>query len=88
MPMLASAMSGLARHGRRVLGLLEKRDDAVGLVDMHDAEAGRLQPRHLDAADRDVGAVLDVLLQHQLVVHLVDVVAGQDDDVFAGRSPR
>ena len=38
--------------------------------------------RHLEAADGDVGACVDVLLEHQLVVHLVDVVAGQDDDVF------
>ena len=58
------------------------------LVDMHDAEAGRLHARHFEAADGDVGAGVDVLPQHQLVVHLVDVVAGQDDHVFAGRSPR
>ena len=38
--------------------------------------------RHFEAADRDVGAGVDVLAQHQLVVHLVDVVAGQDDHVF------
>ena len=45
---------------------------------MHDAEADGLHPRHLEAADGDVGALVDVLLQHQLVVHLVDVVAGED----------
>ena len=49
------------------------------LVDMHDAEAGRLHARHLEAADGHVGAGVDVLLEHQLVVHLVDVVAGEDD---------
>ena len=57
-------------------------------VDMHDAEAGRLHARHLEAADGHVGAGVDMLLEHQLVVHLVDVVAGEDDDDSAGRSSR
>ena len=72
---------GLVGHAGRVLGLLEEGDDAVVAVDMHDAEAGRLHARHLEAADRHVGAAVDVLLQHQLVVHRVDVIAGEDDDV-------
>ena len=55
-------------------------------VDVHHAEAGRLHARHLEAADGDVGAGVDVLPQHQLVVHLVDVVAGEDDHVFRARS--
>ena len=49
---------------------------------MHDAEGARLGDRHLDAGDGDVGAVVDVLHQHALVVHLVDVVAGEDDEVL------
>ena len=57
-------------------------------VDVHDAEAARLRARHLDAADRHVRALLDVLLQHRLVVHLVDVVAGEHDDVLRVRSSR
>ena len=72
---------GLAQHGRRILRLLEERDDAVAVVDMHHAESGRLHPRHLDAADGHIGVLLDVLLQHLFVVHLVDVIAGQDDHV-------
>ena len=48
------------------------------VVDVHHAEAGGLHARHLEAADGHVGAGVDVLLQHQLVVHLVDVVAGED----------
>ena len=51
----------LVRHAGRVGGLLEEISDAVAGVNRHDAEAARLQPRHLDAADRDVGAALDVL---------------------------
>ena len=42
MPMLAQRHVGLAGHARRVLGLLEEGDDAVLLVDVHDAEARRL----------------------------------------------
>jgi hypothetical protein len=37
--------------------------------------------RDLDGADRDVGAALGVLGEHQAVVHLVNVVAGQDQYV-------
>ena len=49
---------------------------------MHDAERGRLAERNLETADGDVGALLHVLREHLLVVHLVDVIARQDDDVF------
>jgi glycogen phosphorylase len=51
------------------------------LVDRHHAEGGRLVARHLDAADGALAAVRHVVGQHQRVVHLVDVVAGQHDDV-------
>ena len=54
------------------------------LVHRHDAEAGGLHARDLDAADGDVGVELAMLLQHRLVVHLVDVVAGEQDDVAGG----
>jgi hypothetical protein len=52
------------------------------VVDVHHAEAGRLLARHLDARDRRVGAAQHVAPQHLAVVHLVDVVAGHDQDVF------
>ena len=70
---------GLAGDAGRVGGLLDEGGDHVLLVDVHHAEAGGLHARHLEAADGDVGVLVDVLLQHQLVVHLVDVVAGEDD---------
>ena len=66
----------------RVGGLLDERGDVVVLVHGHNAEADRLHPRHFEAGDGDVRAGLAMLLQDQLVVHLVDVVAGQDDHVF------
>lgn len=49
---------------------------------MHDAEADRFHTRYFQAADGDVGAGIDVLLQHPFIVHLIDVVAGKNDHVF------
>ena len=69
---------GLVRHARRVGRLFQKTDDPVLGVDMHHAKGGGFHARHLEAADGDVGGSVDVLRQHQLVVHLVDVVARQD----------
>jgi hypothetical protein len=61
---------------------LDERHDTVARVDMHDAQPGRVGSRHFDAGDRDVGAIVDVLDEHALVVHLVDVIAGDDDQVL------
>ena len=47
-----------------------------------DAEARRVLDRHLEAGDRRRGAALAMEAQHARVVHLVDVVAGEDDDVL------
>ena len=79
-------MSGPVGHARRIRGLLQEGDQPVlSAVHgcMHDAEAARLGMRGtLQAADGDVGARLHMLLQHGLVIHLIDVVAGQEDDVL------
>ena len=72
---------GLARHRRRLGRLLDERGDVALLVDRHDAEGTRLGARHLDAADGARAAVHDVVGQHHRVVHLVDVVAGEHEDV-------
>lgn len=74
-------MSGLPGIGE-IGGLFHEVDDPAGLVHVHHAEARRLRARDLDAADGHVGAGGDVLLQHDLVVLLVDVVAGENDDVL------
>ena len=73
---------GIAWDTRRIGRLLDEVDDLVLVVDMHDAEADGFHARHFKAADRDLGARIDVLLQHPFIVHLVDVVAGEDDHVF------
>ena len=72
----------IAWDARRIGGLFQERHDAVRLVDGHHAEAGRLHPRHFETADGHVGARVDVLPQHDLIIHLVDMISGQDDDVF------
>ena len=73
---------GPVRHAGRVVRLLDEVLDAVLAVDPHHPEGHRLLARHLDAAHRHVGPGPDVLLEHRPVVHLVDVVAGQHDDVL------
>ncbi len=69
----------IVRHGRRVEGLFHEVQDTILGVHVHDPEAGGLPAGHLDTGDGHVGPLLDVLLQHRLVVHLVDVIARQHD---------
>ena len=42
----------------------------------------RFRARHFQAGDGDVRALIAMLAQHQFVIHLVDMVARQDDHVF------
>src|SRR6266851_9198438 len=49
---------------------------------MHDPKATGLAAWHLLAANRHVRALLDVLLQHELIIHLVDVISGEQYDKF------
>ncbi len=73
---------GVVGHARRLGRFLQEVDDAVVGVDIHHPEAGGLRPRHLQAAHGHVRAGLDMLHQHGLVIHLVDVVTGQQHDEF------
>jgi hypothetical protein len=73
--------SAAPRHRRRIGRLLLKRQDAVGGIDMHDPKTAGLAARNLETADGDVGALLDMLLQHGFEIHFVNVIAGQDDDI-------
>ncbi len=52
------------------------------LVDGHDAETGSLGARDLETADSHVGSLVDMLLQHRFVIHLVDMIASQQHDEF------
>ena len=74
-------MPRLARSAR-LPGLLLPFDDLVVVVQGEDAEAVRLADRDALDGDRHVGALTPVLLHERLVVHLVDVVARQDDHIL------
>ena len=62
-------------------GLFLKPDDAPVPVGFDDTELlGGFRGGNFDGGDGDVGAGIDVLLKHSGVVHLVDVIAGKDED--------
>ena len=75
----------------RLARLLLPLDHLVVLVEPQDAEAVRFTDRDALHRDGHVRALAAVLLHERLVVHLVDVVAGQDDHgvrVGAARAAR
>ncbi len=49
---------------------------------MHHTEAGCIHARHFQTADGNIRARIHMLLEHVFVIHLVDMVAGQDDHIF------
>ncbi len=66
-----------------LLGLLLPLDDPVGLVEGEDAHPRRLGERDAPDGDGHVGPAAAVGRDERLVIHLVDVVAGQDDHEVA-----
>ena len=76
---------GMVGHGGRVGGLLDEAGDPPAAVDPHHAEPLGLGPRHGQAGDRQVGPVVAVGVDHPRIVHLVDMIARQDDRVAGGR---
>jgi hypothetical protein len=78
-----------AHRGKVALGLLRlllPLDDAVGVVHAEDAHPAGVGERHAPDRDGHVRPVAPVRLDERLVVHLVDVVAGEDDDGVGGRA--
>ena len=71
----------MVRHARWSRRLLDEIDDAPLFVDVHHAEAARFLARHREAAHAAWIALGHVVGQHECVVHLVDVVSGEHDDV-------
>ncbi len=65
-----------------VLGFSTKPVTSPLRGDLDDAEVGDLVGGDGEGGDGDVGAGVRVLLLHAGVVHLVDVVAGEDEDVL------
>ena len=62
--------------------LFDKVNDLAVVVDSHHTESGGLGPRDLDAAHGTFGTASDMVLQHQRVVHFVDMIARQHHDVL------
>src|SRR5208283_2707934 len=75
------AMGSLVRRLLGLGGLLLKANDAPILIGFEDTELlGGLSDGDSDGGDGDIGGGIDVLLEHSGVVHLVDMVAGKDED--------
>jgi hypothetical protein len=72
----------IAGYAGWVGGLLNEGSDRAVLVCRHHPETGCFFARHYQTADCHVRTRIDVLLQHQFVVHLVDVIARKDHHVF------
>ena len=68
----------IARHRRRLWRLFHKLEDAALTVDGHHAERRSFGARDFDAAHGALGPAVDVVLEHDGVVHFVDMVPGQD----------
>ena len=65
----------------RICRLLLKLGDTVILIGDHDTEAACLFDRHRHTCDGDICVVCFVIFQHNLIIHLIDVVAGKDQNV-------
>ena len=65
------------------LRLLLELDDPPLPVDLQDAEAGGLLGRHREDRHRGVGHVAPVRLRHLAEVHLVELVAREDEHLAA-----
>jgi len=74
-------MPGMVRRLLRRCGLFLETDDAPILIDFDHAELlGGLWYGNLDNADGNIGAGVHVLIKHLGVIHLVDVIAGEDEN--------
>ena len=62
-------------------GLLFEFIDAAVLIGIHDTEAARLLDRHIDNGDGGGSVHLLVVVEHGAIVHLIDVVAGEDEHI-------
>ena len=70
---------------QRLARLLLPLGDRVLVVEREDAEPVGLADGHRLDRDRHVGALAAVLLDERAVVHLVDVVAGEDEHEVGAR---
>ena len=74
-------MSGMDARALGIGGFFLEADDAPVLVGFDHAEtAGGFLGSDFEGGDGDVRAGFDVLLEHLLIIHFVDVVAGKNED--------
>ena len=66
----------------RHLGLFFELIDGAVRIGVENPESGRFGKRHVDRGDRAVRPLVDVRLQHGGVIHFVDVVAREDQNVI------
>ena len=72
------------RVQRGAHGLLGKLNNAPRVVDLHEAKVRGAVALDGQGPDRDVGARCTVVLDKLEVVHAVEVVSREDDDIFDG----
>jgi len=71
------------RQGRWVVRFFDKIGDYVIVARMEDAKARGLLFRDLDTGDRASTSVLNVVRQGDRIIHLIDVIASQNNRVVA-----
>src|SRR6266852_4494695 len=77
------AVGGLVRGGFGFGGFFLEAHDAPVPVRFNDAElADGFGSGNFDGGDGAVGGGIDMLLKHFCVIHFVDVIAGEDENVF------
>ena len=64
-----------------MLRLLFEVDDAVRLIRDHDAETACFLHGNRHDGDGDIRLIGFVIIQHDLIIHLVDMVAGKNKDI-------
>jgi hypothetical protein len=75
----------IIRHRLGIGRLLEEFLHPVRLVDLHHTELRTLFQLDRNAADRAIGPVRNMVLHDLRIIHLVDVIAGEDQDVIGTR---
>ena len=78
----------LARHGGGMGWFFGKIGDTPVLVYAEDAKGARLFQGNLDACDRHVRRFFDVVGQQLSIIHLVNMVPTQDQNVFRVMPPK
>ena len=66
----------------RLCRFFHKTFDSAGLVHVHHAKGTGLLQWHLDTADGDIRGLFHVISEHGTVVHLVDVVTGENQHIL------